>query len=82
MRLILLIQHSSGDVGHIAAGVALSRYIDLVVGNPEDFLKVAKELDKILSNFLLAGGSDFANREACADRLFNPASMLTPSFAK
>jgi len=77
VRLILLIQHSSGDVGHIAAGVALSRYIDLVVGNPEDFLKVAKELDKILSNFLLAGGSDFANREACADRLFNPASINT-----
>jgi hypothetical protein len=54
--LVLLIQHRSGDIGHISSGITLSSDIDLEVFNPEKLLEILEEFDKVLRSLLLRIG--------------------------
>ena len=75
MIFITAIDHLSGDIWHVTAGVTFSSYEDLELGDAENGLKVQEEVGKVLRNVFLARRSSFADREPSADRLLDPQDV-------
>ena len=66
------VEHGGGDVGHVAAGVGLAGYEDLVVLDAEDVFPILEELDEILSGFFLCCSFMASLSVACSDGLLDP----------
>jgi hypothetical protein len=73
VRLVILVQHRSRDVGNVSSGIALPCNVDLEVADPKGRLEVLEKSNKILRNLFFRAGSWGALRKSSADWLLHPA---------